>query len=1316
MRLRTGGALLAAALAAMLALAVAAWFAVPRPAWADEPEGTPYAVLDGTGTLTFIRSFDEVDVGPYTTVAGTVTSVDGEAYTGDIFQVDEEGGSRPWAKISSMSGKVKAVVFKDRIWPKSVSGWFYRMQSLQTCDLAGLDLSRCTNMSKMFYWCTALSSADLSGLDTSAVRDMSYLFYRCSTLQSASLSGLDVSNVWNMSRMFEYCSVLPSLDLSGLDTSHVTDMSYLFHICPKLVSIDMSSFDTSSLRSCADMFTGCTRLASLRLSPSFSFTLAGASSPAISLPGRTRGVYGRWVRADGAYGPYEAEELAEAYDGEAMAGLWLRERAYAVIDSAGAMTFFRAASDLPSGNEGALAGRDGVLYEGTLYTGFEQDLYGSAGDASSPPWAGRARRVTSVRFADEVKPAGTALWFSGMSSCASIDLAGLDTARATDMSRMFYGCSSIASLDVSGLKVGAAKSLERMFFGCSSLARLDTSAMRPNMARSVEGMFCGCSSLVSVELPLFTASKLNYANFMFSGCTSLVSVDLSGIVAELGFFQRDMFRDNPCLASVKLGEGFSFLISSSIRPGAGNSCRLPEPPSGKWVRDDGMFGPYTPSELQKAYAPEMAGTWVWATPSYTVAFDAQGGQGSMARLVADPAEPAVLPPCTLYRLGASFQGWALEPGGPVAYPDGGALPAGAFAAWQEAALYAVWGEGAREAEVSEGRLRIELRAGEEALVALPAGTSYQVWEELPAGWALAARSGTSGTVLPGAQAEARFTNRCEPGTASVCLAGSKTLDGAPPKAGSCWFQLVDAQGRVVQAVTNGEGGGFAFSPLSFSEPQEVRYVVREAPGDDPSVEYDPSEFGVTVVVEADGEGALSARAVWDRGAPAFENRTRPGSLVVSKSVVGSPAADAEFTLQVDLGGGDVRSLALRAGESAAIEGIAAGTRYRVSEPALPLGYSLVSSAGAEGVIQAGAASAASFTNSYAASGAARLAAAKTMDGGPPGSLSFEFGLYDGEGSRVASAWNASNGEVVFPEVELSAPGTYTYTMREEPLQGAGGVVGDLSEHTAVVEAADMGDGRLACSVSYFGPAGEPEEVPVFRNVSAPGGVLLVKTDAETGAPVPGAVYELRGAGGEAVARAVTSEEGEALFEGVAPGAYALVETEAPRGYAVSAEALEVTVEAGERARADCRDRRARGGLAVRKTDQGGNPLAGAEFEVRDADGAVWARVTSGADGVAATPADALPCGSYTVSESVAPRGYSLNEAWSAEFSIEEDGAVADLTGSPCADAAAWGQVLPRSGGSARPLRAGALAGALVLAGGLAAALRLRSRRPDGAAR
>ena len=166
------------------------------------------------------------------------------------------------------------------------------------------------------------------------------------------------------------------------------------------------------------------------------------------------------------------------------------------------------------------------------------------------------------------------------------------------------------------------------------------------------------------------------------------------------------------------------------------------------------------------------------------------------------------------------------------------------------------------------------------------------------------------------------------------------------------------------------------------------------------------------------------------------------------------------------------------------------------------------------------------------------------------------------------------------------------------------------------------------------------------------------------------------------------------------GTYTVVEVEAPQGYALPAgepdRAQTVTLYRPGQVVAlasPYRDSVLRGGLSVQKTDvetgstavQGAASFAGAVFEVVNANakpvvyggttyqsGEAVLALTTDASGTASTAADALPVGTYTVTETRAPRGYLVNDAtWTVEVRPGEI--------MPVGDGAAAGQALDDAG-------------------------------------
>ena len=156
-----------------------------------------------------------------------------------------------------------------------------------------------------------------------------------------------------------------------------------------------------------------------------------------------------------------------------------------------------------------------------------------------------------------------------------------------------------------------------------------------------------------------------------------------------------------------------------------------------------------------------------------------------------------------------------------------------------------------------------------------------------------------------------FANAYDPVGVTVPLTAFKMLTGRMLEDGEFSFELVDADGTVLQTVSNDERGNVAFTPLRYtaedladaawvdqdgviSRAREFAYAVREVvPADavnadgvrwsdateqqratggfvKDDVVYDGRAFTVTVALSDDGGGALSATASWSEP-PVFQN-------------------------------------------------------------------------------------------------------------------------------------------------------------------------------------------------------------------------------------------------------------------------------------------------------------------------------------------------------------------------------------------------------------------------------------------------------------
>ena len=116
-------------------------------------------------------------------------------------------------------------------------------------------------------------------------------------------------------------------------------------------------------------------------------------------------------------------------------------------------------------------------------------------------------------------------------------------------------------------------------------------------------------------------------------------------------------------------------------------------------------------------------------------------------------------------------------------------------------------------------------------------------------------------------------------TGSAVIKAKKVLKGGTFKAGQFSFALKDAEGKVLQTVTNDAEGNVSFT-VECSKAGEYRYAISEVvpEGAEGNVKdhitYDTAEHGVTVNV-TNGDGKLDAAVSYDGGSstpPTFTNR------------------------------------------------------------------------------------------------------------------------------------------------------------------------------------------------------------------------------------------------------------------------------------------------------------------------------------------------------------------------------------------------------------------------------------------------------------
>lgn len=181
----------------------------------------------------------------------------------------------------------------------------------------------------------------------------------------------------------------------------------------------------------------------------------------------------------------------------------------------------------------------------------------------------------------------------------------------------------------------------------------------------------------------------------------------------------------------------------------------------------------------------------------------------------------------------------------------------------------------------------------------------------------------------------------------------------------------------------------------------------------------------------------------------------------------------------------------------------------------------------------------------------------------------------------------------------------------------------------------------------------------ITNSKALGSIVVVKTDADSGAALSGVHFVLTDSSGTSVGGGGTDENGRLTFANLPLGTYTLTETETRNGYVLDETPISVTLStAGQLVTKNITNSRAVGSVAISKTDsETGQALAGVHFVLRDEAGALCAEGDTAADGTLTL--SNIPVGRYTLRETETLSGYALDET-PREVSISENGQTVEI--------------------------------------------------------
>ncbi|WP_288624503.1 SpaA isopeptide-forming pilin-related protein [uncultured Lactococcus sp.] len=435
------------------------------------------------------------------------------------------------------------------------------------------------------------------------------------------------------------------------------------------------------------------------------------------------------------------------------------------------------------------------------------------------------------------------------------------------------------------------------------------------------------------------------------------------------------------------------------------------------------------------------------------------------------------------------------------------------------------------------------------------------------------------------------------------------------------FKIVDKAGKTIQAnLTSGKDGKVVVDGLA---PGEYSFVETQAP-----TGYILNTIPVHFTILAEEEGQPSLIIASDN----FVNYQCSAQLI-KKDSEGQPLAGAIFKV-VDKNGKTVKEgLTSDKDGKVSIDDLAPG-EYSFVETQAPTGYILNTIptpftilAESEGQPQLVVAS----DNFINYQGSAELIKHDSKGQALEGAI---FKVIDADGKTVKENLTSDkNGKV---SIDGLAPGDYSFVETQAP----SGYILNTTPANFTISSEEEGEQKVVIASDNF--------------INYQGSAELIKHDSK-GQALKGATFKVIDADGKTVKEDLTSDkDGKVSIDGLAPGDYSFVETQAPTGYILNTSQVDFTISAKEEGQphvviASDNFINYQGSAELIKHDSKGNSLSGAVFKVIDADGqTVKENLVSDKEGKVLIK-DLVP-GKYSYVEIQAPTGYILNTS-QVDFTI-----------------------------------------------------------------
>ena len=624
----------------------------------------------------------------------------------------------------------------------------------------------------------------------------------------------------------------------------------------------------------------------------------------------------------------------------------------------------------------------------------------------------------------------------------------------------------------------------------------------------------GKNNIVYADLRGMDVSHATSLYELFDYCYSLKYVDIStwNVPANC---DMTMWLYYPNLQVFKVGANAHFSNWGSQYINA------------NWKVAEGTLpGTYTGRQLIDMYNGNKGidATWVRASynPVFTIAFNANGGEGVMNSIRANLADQVTLPENRFYKDEMTFAGWSTNPNAIVPQYEDQSVFTGAALSGETVTLYAIW--------VSENSYLIHFDAN--------GGYSSTQWKranELDEEVSLPTPTHPNNKYFAGWNTKADGSGEYYNGTVT-----GEQLGAEPGQTVTLYAQWLDSNMRpykVQHWQQNPDGNGYSLCETEtfiaktnttvtpaqktytgFTPQGGTQTITIPQTGSQKVVQYYYDRYRYNVVF--DGNGADSGQMndaqlfYYGQQQPLLKNSyQKKGSIFRGWSIdpEGSGTIYTDCAEVRDLSTENGATVTLyaqwlsnednvleptngiiyvecKAGQTIVLPDLPDGTTYVVEEVDVPAGWSKAGIVNETGAIVANQTGETAVTNKYAATGDAEIVAHKALERGTLDAGQFSFELLDEGGNVIQTATNAAPDDQETVDVEdgeaaanpwyQTAPvtfspisytqddiGVHTYTVRE--VAGSDDAIAyDASEKTVTVTVSDAGHGLLSTQVDY----------------------------------------------------------------------------------------------------------------------------------------------------------------------------------------------------------------------------------------------------------